>query len=62
MQNPDKSSQELHFRQECDEDHNHCDHECTMYQLPDETEPRIVCSCFSGYILDENDGITCVGE
>lgn len=44
------------------EDENPCDHDCWMIQHRYVPEPRIECTCRSGFVLDENDGRTCLGE
>lgn len=45
----------------CDTDNGGCDHSCQMVIDEYDTEPRIQCSCYIGYTLDENDGRRCHG-
>lgn len=46
----------------CGADRGGCDHECTMVTDENEVEPRIQCSCYTGFILDSLDGRTCQGK
>lgn len=46
----------------CDSDRGGCDHECKMVQLEWDHEPRIECSCFSGFTLDDTDFRRCHGK
>ncbi|XP_070502012.1 fibrillin-2-like [Chironomus tepperi] len=43
----------------CDADNGGCDHECRMVIDEHDVDPRIQCSCYIGYTLDENDGRRC---
>lgn len=46
----------------CDADNGGCDHECRMVIDEHDVDPRIQCSCYIGYTLDENDGRRCHGK
>ncbi|XP_055910382.1 fibrillin-2 isoform X2 [Eupeodes corollae] len=40
------------LNQSCGPDKGGCDHNCEMVLYPGENEPRVVCSCYSGFTLD----------
>lgn len=46
----------------CDADNGGCDHECRMVIDEHDVDPRIQCSCYIGYTLDDNDGRRCHGK
>lgn len=46
----------------CGSDRGGCDHDCIMVQLEWDPEPRIECSCYNGFTLDEHDGRRCHGN
>lgn len=46
----------------CDSDRGGCEHECQMLKYYFDTEPTIQCSCYEGFLLDENDGRRCHGK
>jgi len=47
----------------CDADRGGCDHECQMVQHEEDPDnPRIQCSCYAGFTLDEYDGRRCHGK
>ncbi|XP_055846374.1 fibrillin-2 isoform X2 [Episyrphus balteatus] len=40
------------LNQSCGPEKGGCDHNCEMVLYPGENEPRVVCSCYSGFTLD----------